>query len=182
MCQLICAFANDRDHVVKCKNKWKRRRRRKKDINELWMLKRLNKYKTCVHKLSANIYSDCRSFVFFWFVVFYNCHVFSLSLCKYVKQQHRLTMNNYNLWHVNRWWSCHSDGFFRFCIPLQNKSDFPFFSNSEFKSNLKLVFFLFLISGALLFPTKSFICFAVLDFYMIILRMEQKNTFRILIN
>lgn len=23
MCQLICAFANDRDHVVKCKTKWR---------------------------------------------------------------------------------------------------------------------------------------------------------------
>lgn len=149
------------------------KKKKNKHINELWMLKRLNKYKTCVHKLSGNIYSDCRSFVF-------GSSSSTIAMCLAYRCVNMLnnstgwrwTTTIYDMWIDDEavTWMAY---FFRI---------FPFFSNSEFKSNLKLVFFLFSISGALSFRTKSFICFAMLDFSMIILRMEQKNTIRILIN
>lgn len=65
--QTVCHHVST--HMCICK--WSRsccqmlkQMKRKKKPNELWMLKRWNKYKTCVHKLSANVYLDCRFFVF----------------------------------------------------------------------------------------------------------------------
>lgn len=90
-------------------------------------------------------------------------------------------MNNYNPWHVNRWWSCHLDGLFT-CIPLQVLNRiFPFVSNSKCKIKFEIgVFPLFDLRCIVVIPTrKHHLCFAVLDLcivYMIILWMERKST------